>query len=86
MKVEGAVFTDLGNVLGSGLENAEVCVACSGGFGDCDLSDPGQGLWHIFDVPSPDTCEVTVDMAGCTFQHVVGQTRAGPPPITIIVD
>ena len=82
--IGGAVYTDLGNPLASGLEGVTVIVAC----------DPNtyqattfglQGLWFIEDVPCG-SCMVTPSLAGYTFQHVVGGVPDGQPSATIDVN
>ncbi len=83
--VGGAVYTELGNPLMSGLEGVEVCVDCDGGFSACTITEDSWGGWAIFGVPS-DTCTVTPQMDGWCFRHVVSGEIGALPPLTIIVD
>ena len=83
--VGGAVYTELGNPLTSGLEGVEVCVDCDGGFSACAVTAGAWGGWQISGVPS-DTCTVTPHKEGWCFRHVVSGEIAELPPLTILVD
>ncbi len=83
--IGGAIYTDLGDPLGTGAEGVTVCATCNGVFNDCAVTSGGQGLWQIGDVPCG-PCEIMADKTGCTFQHVVGGVPGDSPPISITVD
>lgn len=85
--VGGAVYTDLGNPLTSGLEGAEVCLDCDGGFSACTITEGSWGGgWAIFDIVPSGTCTVTPQMDGWCFRHVVNGEIGALPPLTIIVN
>ncbi len=83
--VGGAVYTELGNPLTSGLVGVEVCVDCDGGFIACAVTADPWGGWQISGVPS-DNCTVTPRKEGWCFRHVVSGEIAELPPLTIMVD
>lgn len=83
--VGGAVYTELGNPLTSGLKGVEVCVDCDGGFNACAITAGAWGGWQIFGVPS-DTCTVTPHLDGWCFRHVLGGEIGELAPLTIVVD
>ena len=82
--VGGAVYDDLGDPIGSGVEGVQVCVSCPG-FDNCDTTAGAQGLWQVVDAPCGE-CEVSAEKGGCTFQHVEGGVPGDSPPIIITVD
>ena len=82
--VGGVVFSNMDDVLGSGVEGVEVTVTGPGGpWTRCTAGE--QGLWEIHNVPQGEY-SVMAAKDGCTFAHVVGYEIQGPPPITIQVD
>lgn len=83
--VGGAVYTDLGNPLTSGLEGVEVCVECDGGFIGCAITAGAWGGWQISGVPA-NMCMVTPQIEGWCFRHVVSGQIGELPPLTIRVD
>jgi|GEM_PF-1152563 len=82
--VGGAVYTELGNPIGSG--EPDVVITVVGDNGTFDTTTAGmQGLWQINDIP-PGTYSVDASKLGCTFEQVVGGVAGNPPPIEITVD
>jgi len=82
--VGGAVFTDVNNVLTTGLEGVPVTVAGDGGTFDATTVG-SQGLWEIQDVPEG-TYVVAPSKSGYNFDHVVAGVKVNVPPISIQVD
>ncbi len=83
--IGGAVYTDIGDPLTSGLVGVEVCVACFGGFSACDVTEGSWGGWDVSGVPDG-SCTVTLNAEGWCFSHVVQGVIGEPAPITITVD
>lgn len=82
--IGGAIYTDLGNPLTSGLEGVTVTVTGAGGTFSATTAG-AQGLWSITDVPEG-TYTVTPCMAGKKFEHIVGGVSDGLGAIQITVD
>ncbi len=82
--IGGAVYTDLGNPIGSGEEDVLITVDGTGGTFQTTTSG-NQDLWQIADVLAG-TYSVDASKLGCTFEHVVGGVPGDPPPIEITVD
>ena len=83
--VGGAVYTDLGEPLTSGLTGINICVVCVGGFIGCDVTGGSWGGWDVSGVPA-DSCTVTPTLPGWCFSRVEGGEIGLPAPTAIAVD
>jgi len=82
--IGGAIYTDLGNPLTTGLEGVTVTATGTGGTFTATTAT-AQGLWVITDVPEG-TYTVIPCMAGKKFEHIVGGVSDGRGSIEITVD
>lgn len=81
--IGGAVYTDLGNPLTSGLAGVTVTVTGECGTFEATTAGPG-GLWQLADVPEG-SYTVTPNAEGNEFQHVAQGVPDGQTSITIVV-
>lgn len=83
--VGGAVYTDLGEPLTSGLAGVNIRFACVSGFVGGDVTAGPWGGWDVSGVPAS-SCTVTPLLAGWCFRQVEGGEIGVLAPITIAVD
>lgn len=83
--VGGAIYSDLGNPLTSGLAGVTVTLAGTGGTFTTTTIGGGQGLWWIANVLEG-SYTVDATLIGYCFEHVVSGVPGNAPPISITVD
>ena len=82
--VGGAIYTDLNNVLTSGLAGVTVTITGDNGTFSA-ISIAPLGIWPIHNVPSGVYTVMPV-LEGWCFKHIVSGVVGDPAPITITVD
>ncbi len=83
--VGGAVYTDLGQPLTSGMAGVNIRVVCGVGFIGGDTTAGPWGGWDVSGVPAG-SCTVTPMLPEWCFRRVEGGEIGEPAPITITVD